>query len=147
MNSCGPPHRRKPLINQVKKSLTTLPLLSFFDINKPTRLCTDTSRQRLGFILQQHSRNMDSNSSWLMFLIRCGNKIRIIEPEMLTVSWAIMKCKLFLAGFQHFNVITDHSPLLSILNTRRLDEIENPRLQRVKSRIMGYNFTAQWTKG
>ena len=29
-------------------------------------------------------------------------------------------------------VITDHHPLVSILNHHRLDEIENPRLQRLK---------------
>ena len=66
---------------------------------------------------------------------------------MLAVSWAILKCRLFLAGLQRFVVVTDHNPLLAILNTRRLDEIENPRLQRLKSRIMGYNLTAQRTKG
>ena len=57
-----------------------------------------------------------------------------------------MKCRLFLAGLQHFNVITDHNPLLSILNALRLDEIENPQLQRLKAQIMGYDFTATWTK-
>ena len=36
-----------------KKSLTTPPALSFFDITKPTRLSTDASRQGLGFVLQQ----------------------------------------------------------------------------------------------
>jgi len=65
---------------------------------------------------------------------------------MLVVTWAITKCQLFLAGLQHFHIITDHNPSLSILNIHRLDEIENPRLQRLKARIMGYNFTAQWAK-
>lgn len=63
------------------------------------------------------------------------------------MSWAIAKCKLFLAGLPHFTVLTDHHPLIPILNNHRLDEIENPRLQRLKSRIMAYNFTAQWVKG
>ena len=35
---------------------------------------------------------------------------------------------------------------LPILNTHRLDEIENPCLQRLWNRIMAYNFTAQWIK-
>ena len=52
-----------------------------------------------------------------------------------------------LAGLQHFHVATDHNPLIPILNTRWLDEVENPRLQRLKSRLMGDNFTARWTKG
>ena len=54
---------------------------------------------------------------------------------------------LFLAGLQHFHVITDHNPLIPILNNHRLDEIENPRLQRLKTRLMSYNFTAEWCKG
>ena len=63
------------------------------------------------------------------------------------MSWAITKCKLFLAGLPHFTVVTDHNPLIPILNNHRLDEIENPRLQRLKSSIMAYNFTTQWVKG
>jgi hypothetical protein len=67
--------------------------------------------------------------------------------ELLAVTWAISKCHIFLARLQHFSVVTDHHPLVPILNTHRLDEIENPRLQRLKTKIMGYNFTAEWLKG
>jgi len=70
-----------------------------------------------------------------------------IELELLAVVWAITKCRVFLANFQHFLVVTDHNPLIPILNNRRLDEIANPRLQRLKSRLMGYSFTAKWIKG
>ena len=41
----------------------------------------------------------------------------------------------------------DHNPLIPILNHHRLDEIENSCLQRLQTRIMGYNFTAEWLKG
>ena len=58
-----------------------------------------------------------------------------------------MKCNLFVAGLQHFSVITDHNPLIPIINNRHLDEIENPRLQRLKTKLMAYNFTAEWIKG
>ena len=44
-------------------------------------------------------------------------------------------------------IITDRNLLISILDTRHLDEIENPQLQHLKAHIMGYHFTAQWTKG
>ena len=43
-------------------------------------------------------------------------------------------------------IVTDHYPLVPILNSHRLDEIENPRLQRLKTRVMAYNFTAEWVK-
>ena len=44
-------------------------------------------------------------------------------------------------------VVTDHHPLVPILNNHRLDEILNPRLQHLKTKIMGYAFTASWMKG
>jgi len=66
---------------------------------------------------------------------------------MLAVCWAVSRCKLFLTGLQHFTIITDHNPLIPILNNHHLDEIENPRLQRLKTRLMAYTFTAEWFKG
>ena len=63
------------------------------------------------------------------FLSDTESRYAIIELEMLAVCWAIQRCHLFLAGLQHFQVVTDHNPLIPILNSHRLDEIENPRLQ------------------
>ena len=131
-----------------KEHLTIAPILSFFDIDKPTRLSTDASHHGLGFILQQQ--NLDGK--WTLtqagsrFLSDAECRYAIIELEMLAVCWAILKCHTFLAGLQHFQVITDHNPLIPILNNHRLDEIKNPRLQRLRTRIMGYNFTAEWLK-
>ena len=132
-----------------KQHLTVAPILSFFDTNKPTRLCTDASRQGLGFILQQQNQDGKWNltQAGSRFLSDTEGRYAIIELEMLAVCWAIIKCHTFLAGLQCFLVITDHSPLIPILNNHRLDEIENPRLQRLRARLMGYNFTAEWLKG
>ena len=131
-----------------KMSLASAPTLQFFDPQKPTRLCTDASRKGLGFILQQ---KQDEN--WVLvqagsrFLSDAESRYAVIELELLGVTWAITKCKIFLAGMPHFTVVTDHHPLVPILNSYRLDEIENPRLQRMKSKIMAYNFSATWIKG
>ena len=81
------------------------------------------------------------------FLSDPESRYAIIELELLAVSWAIIKCNVFLAGLPHFAVLTDHHPLVPILNSHRLDEIENPRLQRLRTKIMGYNCTAEWIKG
>ena len=58
-----------------------------------------------------------------------------------------MKCNMFLRGLQNFQVFTDHNPLVPILSNHRLDEIDNPRLQRLRARLIAYNFTAVWCKG
>ena len=118
------------------------------DANKPTCLSTDASRHGLGFTLQQ-------NTAGTWNLIQAGSRFLkdtesryvVIELEMLAVCWAVSKCNLFLTGLQHFTIVTDHNPLIPILNNHRLDELENPQLQRLKTRLMGYNFTAHWVKG
>ena len=52
------------------------------------------------------------------------------------MSWALIKSVLFLAGLSHFAILTDHHPLISIFNKHRLDEIENPQLQRLKMKAL-----------
>ena len=114
-----------------------------------TRLCIDASRQGVGFILQQQS----SAGKWL--LIQAGSRFlaptetwySTIELELLAVAWSVAKCKVSLLGLQNFTIITDHSPLILILNSHRLDEIESPRLQCLCTRLMAFNYTAMWRKG
>ena len=131
--------------DDVKRCLTSAPTLSFFDPSRPTRLCTDASRRGLGFVLQQQS-----DDTWVM--IQAGSRF-LPDAEsryaikLLAVAWVIMKCRLFLAGLPHCRVITDHHRLVSILNTHRLDEIESPRLQHIRTKIMAYDFTTEWVKG
>ena len=133
----------------IKQSLTVAPILSFFDATRPSRLCTDASRHGLGFVLQQRT----PEGTWTLiqagsrFLTDTESRYAVIELEMLAVCWAVCKCNLFLAGLQHFTVVTDHNPLIPIMNSHRLDEIENPRLQRLKTKLMAYNFMAEWLKG
>ena len=142
------PHHEKAFL-AAKDTLTVAPVVSFFDPGKLTRLCTDASRQGLGFLLQQKG----TDGPWTLvqagsrFLTETESHYAVIELELLAISWAVSKCRLFLAGIQHFTIITDHNPLISILNHHRLDEVENPRLQRLKTRLMAYNFTAEWRKG
>lgn len=131
-----------------KSALSTAPIMAFYDATRPTRLLTDASRLGVGFVLQQQQ-----ESVWLTvqagsrFLTDTESRYAVIELEMLAVAWATSKCRVFLAGLPCFEVVTDHNPLVPVLNTHRLDEIENPRLQRLRTRLMAYNFTARWLKG
>ena len=47
-------------LDNIKKTLTTAPVLSYFDASKPTRLSTDASRQGLGFRQVHDSLQMQS---------------------------------------------------------------------------------------
>ena len=135
--------------SKAKQHVVEIPTLTYFSMIKPTQLCTDASRHGIGFVLQQQS----EIGEWTLvqagphFLTPMESRYAVIELELLAVTWAVLKCKIFLAGLQQFQIITDHSPLVPILNNHRLDEIDNPRLQRLHTRLMAYNFTATWCEG
>ena len=126
------------------------PTLAFYDPTCPTSLRTDASNLHgLGFILMQKQ----EDSSWRVvqcgsrFLTAAESRYAAIELELLGIVRAIKKCRLFLAGLPTFSIFTDHKPLIPILNSKQLDEIENPRLQRLRMKILEYTFVAAWVKG
>jgi hypothetical protein len=135
---------------QVKAALVKPPILATFDPALPTRLETDASRLKgLGFVLrQQHP-----DGRWR--LVQCGSRFitdtesryAIIELEMLGVVWAVKKLRVFLQGLPEFEIKVDHRPLVPILNSYTLDQIENLRLQRLKEKLQTFNFTASWQSG
>ena len=89
---------------------------------------------------QKNSDNWALVQAGSRFLSNAESRYAIIELELLAMSWAITKCKLFLVGLPHFTVVTDHHPLIPILNNHRLDKIENPRLQRLKGKFKSKSF-------
>lgn len=133
---------------RAKEMLTTAPTLAYFDLNKETHLYTDASTLGLGFVLmQKHNDEWKIVQAGSRFLTGTEGRYAVIELECLAIAWAVKKCHIFLSGSDHFTVITDHNPLVPVLNSHHLDEIENPRLQRLRTRLMAYNFTASWLKG
>ena len=81
------------------------------------------------------------------FLIEAESQYAINELVMLAVVWVANICKTILMDLQNFQVITDHNPLVPILSSHCLDEIDNPRLQLLKTKLMAFNLTAKWCKG
>ena len=134
---------------KTKEILTSDLIVKPFDPNLSTFLITDASRLHgLGFALVQKSKN-DT-----LRLIQCGSKslndaqrnYAIIELECLGIQYAIQKCKFYLHGKDTFTVITDHKPLLGVFK-KHLNDLDNPRLQRIREKIMGYNFSIEWLAG
>lgn len=67
------------------------PILSFFDVARPSRFCKYASRHGFGFILQQRT----PEGAWTLiqagprFLTDTESRYAVIELEMLAVCWAI----------------------------------------------------------
>ena len=51
------------------------------------------------------------------------------------------KSKYFLLGCESFLLATDHKPLLGVLSDRNIEDISNPRLQRLKEKTLMFRFS------
>ena len=133
-----------------KDTITSPPILAFFDPALRTSLYTDAARLRggLGYALMQ------TTEDGRQVLIQCGSRsltgaesrYSTIESEALAIAWAIKKCRVYLLG-SFFTVYSDHRPLRPIFMTKSLADIENPRLQRILQKVAGYQFTVEFIKG
>ena len=81
------------------------------------------------------------------FLSETEARYATIEIELLAIAWAAKKCSTYLKGMQSFEVLTDHRPLVPMLNKKSLQDIENARLQRLREMLTPFNFTVTWRKG
>ena len=135
---------------KAKKVLSDTPILAYYDPTKEASPHVDASRLKgNGFVLKQKQ----SDGTWRFvqagsrFLTETETRYAMIEIELLGILWAVKKCRLFLEGLSNFEVVTDHRPLIPIINGHRLDEIENPRLQRLRMQLMNYKLFATWCSG
>ena len=60
--------------------------------------------------------------------------------------WAAKKAHLFIAGAD-VELIVDHHPLISIINSKTLDELSTPRIVRLKENLTPYRLNAMWRPG
>eukprot|EP00094_Tigriopus_californicus_P013180 TCALIF_12746-PA protein Name:"Similar to Tf2-11 Transposon Tf2-11 polyprotein (Schizosaccharomyces pombe (strain 972 / ATCC 24843))" AED:0.29 eAED:0.29 QI:0/0/0/1/0.25/0.2/5/0/935 len=134
-----------------RKTLGGPAYLTPFDPSRATELLTDAFKTHgLGFLLQQHCHD----GHWRT--VQCGSRTLAsheanwsgsAELKALAVAWAAHKCAFFLDGLPHFSVMTDSSPLVSILNDRRLDQVANDRHLKLKMALSRYCFTAHHQAG
>ncbi|QQP40070.1 Uncharacterized protein FKW44_013994, partial [Caligus rogercresseyi] len=67
----------------------------------------------------------DEQGTWK--LIECGSRFiteaeeryAMVELELLAAVWVLCKCHIYLFGLSEFTLVTDHQPLLTILNKKR----------------------------
>ena len=78
---------------------------------------------------------------------RTESNYAAIEGEALAVAWALEQTRFFTMGCPNLLVIVDHKPLTKIFGDRRLDEIDNPRLFRMKRRTLRWQFDIEYQPG
>ena len=125
--------------------------LHHFDPKAKTYLVTDASHLHgLGFLLMQSSEGPTKPDR----IIQCGSRVltlcesnyATIELEMLAVQWGMEKCQFYLKGMENFTVATDHHPLIGIFR-KSISDLTNPRLARMRERMMEFSFEITWLEG
>ena len=56
------------------------------------------------------------------------------------------KCSFYLKVLPHFTVATDHKPLEGVFK-KDLFEVNNPRLQHIREKLLAYTFILKWVAG
>jgi len=124
-------------------------VLKPFDPQLETILLTDASRLHgLGYVLLQ------SEGPGKVRLVQAGSRsvsaaeqnYASVELECLAVQWAALQCSYYLQGMPHFQIITDHKPLIGIFS-KNITDIDNDRLRRIREKIMHLTFTITWSAG
>ena len=79
-------------------------------------------------------------------LTQTQQRYSTIELDCLAVRFAVTKCSFYLKGADKFTVATDHCPLKGIFK-KELFEIPNPRIQRIREKLVEYNITMKCVPG
>ena len=58
----------------------------------------------------------------------------------------MLKCNFFLRGCPSIKVLTDHRPLVGLFD-KQLDEMVNPRLLRLREKLVNYSLLVEWVPG
>ena len=63
------------------------------------------------------------------------------------MAWSLEQTKYFTQGCPSLIVVTNHKPLVKILSDRKLDEITNDRIFRLKQRTLPWSFKIHHMRG
>ena len=144
---------QKDSLAKTKKALTGPLVKKPFDDTLPpdsTQLFCDAARSGLGYALMQEPTDGSSRH-----LIQCGSRTltkaehnySILELEATAISWSIRKCRFYLLAHPpFFKVLSDHRPL-SYMFAEPIGNLDNPRLYRIRQKVMGYNFIVTYLQG
>lgn len=137
---------KEAIIDAIKEGV------EIFDLGRTTGLRTDWSKKGIGyFLLQKHCSCQATDpdccsGGWRItlassrFLSSAEKHYVPIEGEALAITWGLEQTKFFTLGCPDLTVITDHKPLVKIYGDKRLDEIRNTRLVRLKQRTLPWYF-------
>ena len=134
-------------LEKIKAEISKITEKKHFDKQRHTRLNCDASHTGLGAVLEQHY-----PEGWFpiayasRFLNEAEMKYSTNELELLSVVWATNHFKYYLLGSK-FELITDHTALLSALKPNRANKSRQSRLIRWVDKLLPFTFSIQHIPG
>ena len=117
---------------QLKRNLTTTPVLHLPNFSQPFVVETDASNVSIGAILSQEGHPLAFFSKKLCQKMQ-NNSVYV--REMLAITEAVKKWRHYLIG-THFKIITDQESLKALLT----NACHMPEQQKWVTKLLGYNF-------
>ena len=76
---------------------------------------------------------------------KAWHSLSAVECECAGIGWSVNHARFYLRGAPQFVIVTDHLPLVKVM-TGSLDNL-SPKLFRVVTDLLEYNFNMEWTPG
>ena len=128
-------------MNEIKKLVTTAPVLAYYDPRKTLTIQCDASKSGLGAALMQDGQPIAFASR---ALTNTEQRYAQIEKEALAIVFALEKFHQYTFG-RRIHIESDHKPLESIVK-KPLHRAPK-RLQNMLMRMLNYDTEIHWKKG
>src|SRR4029434_9117862 len=99
-----------------------------------------------GVLLQLHDKDWKPVAFCSRRLSEAKTRYAQIEKECLASVWACERFEKYLCGLENFKLVTDHKPLVPLMNKKDLDNVPI-RCQRLLMRLMRFKPTAEYAPG